>query len=180
VALLLSDSVLSSAVLHRTLSLSATSCSKLNIRAGEQYWKTVDAGTALPKRCRPSHTEKHSGLTEWVREGGSNAQLRMADKLMTMIDDMQFRKDSIWGTCARYFLLIDLSWFPQLCFSAQINSEKLRAYLWLCERGEIEHIFDDAETVVPFLRKRDSQQALNTPQIVKPFAPVAATKKANA
>jgi hypothetical protein len=82
-----------------------------------------------------------------------------ADKLMTMIEDMRF---------------------PRLCFAAQINSEKLRAYLWLCERGEIEHIFDDAETVVPFLRKRDSQQALNTPKIVKPFAPVAATKKANA
>ena len=76
------------------------------------------------------------------------------DKLMTMIDDMRFRKDSIWGTCARYFLLIDLSWFPQLCLSAQINSEKLRAYLWLCERGEIKHIFDDAGTVVPFLRTR--------------------------
>ena len=76
------------------------------------------------------------------------------EKLMTMIDDMRFRKDSIWGTCARYFLLIDLSWFPQLCLSAQINSEKLRAYLWLCERGEINHIFDDADTAVPFLRKR--------------------------
>ena len=76
------------------------------------------------------------------------------DKLMTMIDDMRFRKDSIWGTCARYFLLIDLSWFPQLCLSAQINSEKLRAYLWLCERGEIKDIFDDAGTVVPFLRKK--------------------------
>ncbi len=34
----------------------------------------------------------------------------------------------------------DLSRFPQLCFSAQLNSEKLRAYLWLCERGEIKHI----------------------------------------
>jgi hypothetical protein len=31
------------------------------------------------------------------------------DQLMTMIGDMRFRKDSIWGTCARYFLLIDLS-----------------------------------------------------------------------
>ena len=102
------------------------------------------------------------------------------NKLMMMIDDMRFRRDSIWGTCARYFLLIDLSWFPRLCFAAQINSEKLRAYLWLCERAEIKHIFDDAETVVPFLRKRDYQQALSTPTIVKPFAPVAATKKANA
>jgi len=42
----------------------------------------------------------------------------------------------------------------QLCLSAQIHSEKLRAYLWLCERGEIKHIFDDAGTVVPFLRTR--------------------------
>jgi hypothetical protein len=75
------------------------------------------------------------------------------DKLMMMIDDMRFRKDGIWGPCARYFLL-DLSWFPQLCLSAQISSEKLQAYLWLCERGEIKHIFDNAGTVVPFLTTR--------------------------
>jgi len=100
------------------------------------------------------------------------------DKLMTMIDDMRFRKDSIWGTCARYFLLIDLSWFPQLCLSAQINSEKLRAYLWLCERGEIKHIFDDAGTVVPFLRKRGQSGTQPTDKVV-PSGPFAATKKSN-
>ena len=77
-----------------------------------------------------------------------------ADHLMTMTSDMRFRKESFWGICTRYFLLIDLSRFPQLCFSAQIHSETFRAYLWLCERGEINHIFDDADTAVPFLRKR--------------------------
>lgn len=82
------------------------------------------------------------------------------DQLMTMIADMRFRKDSIWGTCARYFLLIDLSWFPRLCFSAQLNSEKLRAYLWLCERGELEDIFDDGQTVMPFIRRPRTKAAL--------------------
>ena len=96
------------------------------------------------------------------------------DKLMTMIDDMRFRKDSIWGTCARYFLLIDLSWFPQLCLSAQINSEKLRAYLWLCERGEIKHIFGDAGTVVPFLRKRGQSRVTHPADKVVPSGPFAA------
>jgi hypothetical protein len=98
------------------------------------------------------------------------------DKLMTMIDDMRFRKDSIWGTCARYFLLIDLSWFPQLCLLAQINSEKLRAYLWLCERGEIKLIFDDAGTVVPFLRKRRQSAGTQPADKVVPSGSFAATK----
>ena len=71
-----------------------------------------------------------------------------------MIGDMRFRKESFWGICARYFLLIDLAWFSQLCVVAQINSEKLRACLWLCERGELENIFDDAQTVLPFVRKK--------------------------
>jgi len=84
------------------------------------------------------------------------------DHLMTMISDMQFRKESFWGICARYFLLIDFTRFPQLCFSAQIDSEKLRAYLWLCERGEIKYIFDDAETVIPFLRKKQSTGTQHT------------------
>jgi hypothetical protein len=86
----------------------------------------------------------------WAAKGGPLLTI------MTMISDMRFRKESFWGICARYFLLIDLSRFSQLCFSAQINSEKLRACLWLCERGEIKNIFDDAETVMPFLRKRQS------------------------
>jgi len=37
-----------------------------------------------------------------------------ADHLMTMISDMRFRQESLWGICARYFLLVDLSRFPQL------------------------------------------------------------------
>ena len=93
-----------------------------------------------------------------------------------MIDDMQFRKDSIWGTCARYFLLIDLSWFPQLCLSAQINSEKLRAYLWLCERGELEIVFDNAHILLPFVRKEGKQRALNKSRM-KVSASVVGTQK---
>jgi hypothetical protein len=99
------------------------------------------------------------------------------DKLMTMIDDMRFRKDSIWGTCARYFLLIDLSWFPHLCLSAQINSEKLRAYLRLCERGEIKHIFDDAGTVVPFVRTRGQSIGTQHAENSELVPPVAATDR---
>jgi hypothetical protein len=59
-----------------------------------------------------------------------------ADKLTTMIGDMRFMKDSISGFCAHYFLLIDATWFPQLCFSAQINGAMLRFYLWRVQRGE--------------------------------------------
>jgi hypothetical protein len=102
------------------------------------------------------------------------------DKLMTMIDDMRFRKDGIWGTCARYFLLIDHSWFPRLCLSAQINSEKLRAYLWLCERGEIKHICDDPGTVVPFVRKEGQSTGIQPANKVVPSGPFAATKKSHA
>jgi hypothetical protein len=58
------------------------------------------------------------------------------DQLMTMMGDLQFRKDSVWGTYARYVLLVDTSLFPWLCFLAQINCEKLRAHLWGCEQGE--------------------------------------------
>jgi hypothetical protein len=76
-----------------------------------------------------------------------------AERLMTMIGDMKFRKDNIEGTCARYFLLIDLSWFPQICFSAQINCAKLREYLWCVERGEegpLENAVDDVQIALPF------------------------------
>ena len=59
-----------------------------------------------------------------------------ADQLLTMMGDMQFQKDSVWGTYARYVLLVDTSFFLRLCFLAQINGEQLRAHLWSCERGE--------------------------------------------
>jgi hypothetical protein len=77
------------------------------------------------------------------------------DQLMTLINDMQFRRESAWGTWARYFLLIDLSWFPQLCFSSQINHKKLRNHLWLYERGELENAFD----VVPSAKTRGQSTA---------------------
>ena len=76
-----------------------------------------------------------------------------ADQRLTMIGDMRFLKGTVRGTCARYFLLIDVSWFPKLCFSAHINCETLRAYLWRCESGqkdEIENTSDDAQTALPF------------------------------
>ena len=46
-----------------------------------------------------------------------------ADHLMTMISDMRFRKESLWGICARYFLLVDLSRFPQFCSSITPHSD---------------------------------------------------------
>jgi len=77
-----------------------------------------------------------------------------ADQLLTMIGDFRFLKDDIRGTCAGYFLLVDLSWFPRLCFLAHINCEKLRDYLWRFERGnraELQELFGEAQTVLPFL-----------------------------
>jgi hypothetical protein len=79
---------------------------------------------------------------------------KAADQLLTMIGDFRFLKDDIRGTCAGYFLLVDLLWFPHLCFLANINCEKLRDYLW---RGEgrnwkdSQKLFDDAQTALPFL-----------------------------
>jgi hypothetical protein len=70
-----------------------------------------------------------------------------ADKLSTMIGDMRFMKNAISGFCARYFLLIDATWFPQLCFSAQINSAMLRSYLWRAQRGEEAELANAAEAV---------------------------------
>jgi hypothetical protein len=70
-----------------------------------------------------------------------------ADKLTTMIGDMRFMKDSISGFCARYFLLIDATWFPKLCLSAQINSAMLRFYLWRVQSGEVDELANAAEAV---------------------------------
>lgn len=88
---------------------------------------------------------------------GTNA----ADQLMTMMGDIQFRKDSVWGTYARYVLLVDTSLFPRLCFLAQINGEQLRAHLWSCERGEnaaTEKNLDQAE--LPFNGSRNVNPAV--------------------
>jgi hypothetical protein len=54
-----------------------------------------------------------------------------ADQLLTMIGDMQFFKEDIRGTCARYLLFIENAWFCKLCSAARIDSGKLRNYL-LC------------------------------------------------
>ena len=76
-----------------------------------------------------------------------------ADQIMTLISDMRFSKDNIRGTCARYFVLVDLSWFPELCFAAHINCVKLREYLWRVERGagsESENTVEDVQAAFPF------------------------------
>src|SRR3984885_1507278 len=76
-----------------------------------------------------------------------------AEKLMTMIGDMRFIKDTIWGTVARYFLLIDTSWFPQVCLLAQINSAMLRTYLLRVEKGkegELENVAVAVQTDFSF------------------------------
>jgi hypothetical protein len=52
-----------------------------------------------------------------------------ADQLLTMIGDMQFCKEDIRGTFARYFLFIENTWFCKLCFAARIDAGKLRSYL---------------------------------------------------
>jgi hypothetical protein len=58
------------------------------------------------------------------------------DLIMTMIGDLRFRNDRIEGTCARYFLLVDLSVIQHLCVSAHINSDKLRDYARRCDSLE--------------------------------------------
>jgi hypothetical protein len=72
-----------------------------------------------------------------------------ADQLLTMIGDMRFCEDNIQATCARYFLLIDICWFPRLCFLANINCAKLREYLCRIEQGEegeLENTADDTQS----------------------------------
>lgn len=51
------------------------------------------------------------------------------DLIMTMIGDMRFRADRIEGTCARYFLLVDLSVLRSLCASAHLDCDKVRHYI---------------------------------------------------
>jgi hypothetical protein len=86
-----------------------------------------------------------------------------AEKLMTMIGDMRFLKDTIWGTCARYFLLIDTSWFPQVCLFAQINSAMLRTYLLRVEKGEegeLENVAMAAQTDFSFPENEGNPAAI--------------------
>jgi hypothetical protein len=52
-----------------------------------------------------------------------------ADQLLTMMGDMQFCKEDIRGTCARYFLFIENAWFYKLCSAARVDPEKLRNHL---------------------------------------------------
>jgi hypothetical protein len=89
-----------------------------------------------------------------------------AEKLMTMIGDMRFLKDIIWGTCARYFLLIDGSWFPRVCSSAQINSAMLRTYLLRVEsgeEGECEPVADATQSIFLFPKNEGMQAATLSP-----------------
>jgi hypothetical protein len=91
-----------------------------------------------------------TGETESLDQAGREA----ADQLLTMIGDFRFLREDIRGTCAAYFLLIDISWFPRLCFLAHINCEKLRAYLWRFEgrsKHELQELFEDTQRALPFL-----------------------------
>src|SRR5579863_836598 len=79
------------------------------------------------------------------------------DLIMTMIGDLRFRSDSIQGTCARYFLLIDLSVVRNLCISAHINCDKLRDYIRRCdstEGGESRPVSDDRQTALSFFKEK--------------------------
>jgi len=51
------------------------------------------------------------------------------DLIMTMICDLRFCIGRIEGTCARYFLLVDLSVLHSLCASANLNCDKVRHYI---------------------------------------------------
>jgi hypothetical protein len=100
----------------------------------------------------PLDTFSFTGKMESLDSTGQKA----ADQLLTMIGDFRFLKDDIRGTCAGYFLLVDLLWFPHLCFLAHINCEKLRDYLWRGDgrnREELQELFDDQQTVLPFPAK---------------------------
>ena len=58
-----------------------------------------------------------------------------ADQLLTMMGDMQFCKEDIRGTCARYFLFIENAWFYKLCSAARIDPDKLRNHLLEIDMG---------------------------------------------
>jgi hypothetical protein len=94
-----------------------------------------------------------TGKTASLDRAGREA----ADQLLTMIGDFRFLKEDIQGICAAFFLLIDISWFPHVCFLAHINCEKLRAYLWRLEgrnKHELQELFDNTQRALPFLVKQ--------------------------
>jgi hypothetical protein len=114
---------------------------------------------------RFSLTENMSNLNESGRDA--------VDTLMTMIGDMRFMKDTIRGFCARYFLLIDTSWFPQLCLSAQINSAMFRVYLWgiQCgEESELENVAKAVQSTFHFPENEGKSSAINEPSFDTLFA----------
>jgi hypothetical protein len=76
------------------------------------------------------------------------------DSIMTMIGDMRFRKDTIEGVCARYFLLVDLSVLQNLCAAAHLNFDKLQDYIRRCDCEGVD----------------ESTVASRVPQAVFPFA----------
>jgi hypothetical protein len=90
-----------------------------------------------------------------------------ADQIMTMIGDLRFAKDNIRGTCARYFLFIDILWFSRLCLSAHVNCAQLRNYLWAVEQAEaaeLENSFAESQASFFLARCEDRQEcALNSP-----------------
>jgi hypothetical protein len=67
---------------------------------------------------------------------------------MTMIGDLQFCRNDIRGTCARYFFLIDRAWFWKLCLAAHIDFRKLHSYLLAIDNEEADksyNTFDDPQ-----------------------------------
>ena len=90
---------------------------------------------------------------DWLSFTGSMAGLDAmgrdaADQLLTMIGDMQFCKEDIRGTCARYFFFIDTEWFCKLCRAANIDCRKLQNYLLSMEKaaaGEPDDAFVDPQ-----------------------------------
>ncbi|HKV04992.1 MAG TPA: hypothetical protein VJO53_07790 [Candidatus Acidoferrales bacterium] len=75
------------------------------------------------------------------------------ESLMLLIGDMRFRSGTVEGTCARYFLLVDPTWVPKLCYSAHINCAKLREHLSHSEyeqAGASDLVPDVAQSSLPF------------------------------
>jgi hypothetical protein len=90
------------------------------------------------------------------------------DLIMTMIGDMQFRSDSINGTCARYFLLVDLSILQNLCVSAHIDCDKLRDHICRCDRVEVDKsnaIYHDRQTGFLFAREEEPLAIIQDPRM---------------
>lgn len=81
-----------------------------------------------------------------------------ADQLMTMIGDMKYCKGDIRGTCARYFVFIDNTWFRDLCLAAHIHFGKLWNYLWCIDNGTADDsydTFDDPQASICFPKNED-------------------------